>query len=251
LKNSITNKYTSDLTNSKNRRNHQSSEVNQLLSKLNSFNSLTKAEQQNLLQKALQLCEEVQSYSLLITILRLDNETIDINFKADALAVVLNIADESHPLFADLIKELSEGERLLVMGILIEASRLEPDNDLRLLKLKRLISVIPKGSRSLYWSEALALSKNGSDDTQLALLGFVRQLPETAQATTYDTLKQSIQKVKHPYKRAMAFASLSEFISLGQEDFQDAEKSARQIPNNLLRIMTTNRLKELKSQDLS
>ena len=225
-----------------------SSEINKVLVELNDFNSLTQAKQKKLCQKALKLIEQSRSYSLLITLLRLNSLDNDINIRADALAAVLNVADESHPLFSDLIHELGEGERVLVLGVLIEASRLEPDNELRLWRLKRLTSVIPKGSRSLYWSEAEELSKAGGDDAQLALLGFVRQLPESAQALTFDALKQSIQKVSNPFKKAMAFASLSEFVTLSQKDINDAEQSAAQIPNSILRVMTTTRLRELKSQ---
>lgn len=226
----------------------QNIEVNHTLAELDSYKSRSKNEQLALFQKALQLCEDTQSYSLLIALLRLNSTTQERFSRADILAVVLNIVDESHALFRDLIKELSEGERLLVLGILIEASRLEPDKERRLLRLKHITSVIPKGSRSLYWSEAAALSQDGGDDAQLALLGFVRQLPETAQATTYERLKEAIRQVNNPYKKAMAFASLSELVALDQSDFQEAEYSAARIPNPILRTITTTRLSELKHQ---
>ena len=200
------------------------------------------AERRRLLGAALGVAEAQADYGLLIAVLA----QADVNeLRADALAVVLGVADELAPRFAELMGALRDGERALVLGALVEASRLEPDPERRLLRLKRLVQTFPQDSRSLYWPEAEALAERGGDDAQLALLGFARELPPPARPLTSDTLKRAVRKVRNAFKRAVAFLSLAELTTLSREDLLEAEASAARIPDDTLRAMTLTRLSRL------
>ena len=198
-----------------------------------------------LLKDALELAEVQADYGILMSVLA---HAEDAETRADALATVLNLADASHPNFADLMDSLHDGEQTLVLGTLIEASRLEPDPERRLLRLKKLVKVIPQDSRPLYWPEAEALAEQGGDDAQLALLGFVRDLPPPVRPLTLDTLRRAVRKVRSMFKRAAAFIALADITQLSQEDVREAEVSAARIPEETLRIMTLTRLSQLKSR---
>ncbi len=168
--------------------------------------------------------------------------------RADALAVMLNLADETHPYFAGLLGALRDGERTLVLGALLEASRLEPNSERRLLRLNRLVKVLPQASLGFYWPEAEALAEQGGDDAQLALLGFVRELPPPARPLTVDTLRRALGKVGNAFKRAITFAALAELVELSKGDLVEAGVSAARIPDETLRVMTLTRLSQLEDR---
>ena len=207
---------------------------------------LSDAERRRLFGAALGVAEAQADYGLLIAVL----EQADVNeLRADALAAVLGVADELAPRFAELMGVLRDGERALILGALIEVSRLDPLPERRLLRLKRLVRVIPQDSRSLYWREAEALAEQGGDDAQLALLGFVRELPLLARPLTLYTLRRAVKKVRNAFKRALAFISLSELTKLSRDDLREAEVSAELIPDETLRIMTFTRLSQLGDRE--
>ena len=213
-----------------------------LLFKLRTLAQLTPREQRRLLLNMLAVAEERADYPLLLAILKLAADTV----RADVLAVVLGVADEAHPQFVELMTQLRDGERALVLGLLIEASRLDPSAERRLLRLKRLVKIIPPPGRSLYWLEAERLAEQGGDDAQLTLLGFARELPSSARPLTLGTLRKSVKKVRNSFKRVMAFISLSELTPLTPKDRGEAEVSAARIPDETLRIMTLTRLEKLR-----
>lgn len=216
----------------------------QLLRSLKTLTQLSAAEQRTLLLAVLAVAERKADYTLLLAVLESKAAAA---LRADVLAVVLGVADESHPQFADLMAQLRDGERALVLGLLIEASRLDPSAERRLLRLRRLVQVIPQDSRSLYWLEAQQLAEQGGDDAQLTLLGFARELPSSVLTLTLDTLRHSIRKVSSNFKRVMAFISLSELTPLDAADLNEAEVSAARIPDEALRIMTLTRLAKVRS----
>ena len=217
----------------------------QTLSTLLTQTATTAAERRRLLRNALGAAEARSDYELLGAVLKRSEEA---GLRADALAVVLNLADESHPHFCELLDALRDGERTLVLGALLEATRLEPDSERRLLRLNRLVKVIPQASRSFYWPEAEALAEQGGDDAQLALLGFVRELSPLARPLTAGTLRRAAGKVQNAFKRAMAFVSLADLTGLSRDDLTEAEASAARIPDETLRIMTFTRLAQLEGR---
>lgn len=204
---------------------------------------LSGAERQQLLRAAPDVAGAHIDYEVLIRVLEQPGTD---ELRADALAVVLDIADELAPNFAALVGVLRDGERALVLGALIEASRLDPLPERRLLRLKRLVQVIPQAGRGLYWPEAEALAEQGGDDAQLTLLGFVRTLPLPARPLTLDTLRRAAAKMRDAFKRALAFMSLAEMTRLTQDELREAEMSALRIPDETLRIMTLARLSQLE-----
>jgi len=198
------------------------------------------------LKDILEFAEAQTDYDLLISVLERADDT---DLRADTLAVVLNLADALHPQFAELVSRLRDGERTLILGTLIEASRLEPVPERRLLQLKSLVKVIPQDSRPLYWPEAEALAEQGGDDAQLLLLGFVRDLPPPARPQTLATLRRAVRKVRNVFKRSVAFIALADITSLSQDDLHEAEVSAARIPDEPLRILTLTRLSKLESRE--
>ncbi len=162
--------------------------------------------------------------------------------RAEALGVVLDIIDEQDPLFLELLDSLRDGERILILGVLLETYQVEPDPERQLLKLKRLFAAMPLAGRSLYWSEAELLAQQGGDDAKLMLLGLARQLPPRVLPSTAQSLKQSIRKVEDAFKRTMAFVALAEMIRLNEADLSEAKRSAQLIPDASLRTMALTRL---------
>jgi hypothetical protein len=165
--------------------------------------------------------------------------------RADVLATVLRVADETNPQFEALVNTLTESERALVLGTLLAATRLEPSAERRLLRLKQLLRVMPEESRGLFWAEAEGLSKEGSDDTPLILLGVARGLTLKS-PIVLTTLRKAVKRVQDVFKRAMALIALSELTQLSNSEWREAERCARRIPDETLRIMTLIRLSKVK-----
>ncbi len=186
-------------------------------------------------------------YSTLIKHL---NKVKNPDLRAQTLAKVLLVADEMHPQFATLMNALREGERPLVLGTLLAATRLEPFPERRILRLKRLLEVSPETVKGVYWLEAETLVTTGSDDAKLTLLGLARNLPPTLQPMTLRSLKIAVQGVEEVFKRAMAFVALAELTWLSNDELREAEACAERIPDTLLRVMTLERLEKINLERL-
>ena len=102
---------------------------------------------------ALRAAEARGDHGVLTTLLDLGEQGPE---RSAVLEVVVRVADELAPRFAELIGALRDGERTLVLGTLLQASRLDPNPERRLLRLARLLRVLPPASRALYWPEAEA-----------------------------------------------------------------------------------------------
>ena len=165
--------------------------------------------------------------------------------RADALAVVLRVADETSPQFQALMAVLTEVERALMLGALLEASRLDPLAERRLWRLKQLLTVMPEASRGLFWPEAELLWESG-EDAPLLLLGIARDLPLTVRPLALQSLRTAVKRVPNVYKRAMAFIALSELTQLSDTEWREAELCASRIPDDLLRTMALTRLSKAK-----
>jgi hypothetical protein len=181
-------------------------------------------------------------YSTLIKQLK-EVKTPDL--RAKTLAKVLLVADELQPQFATLLDALHEGERTLVLGSLLAATRLEPSAERRIVRLKRLLEVSPETVQGVYWLEAETFATTGGDDARLSLLGLVKQLPVTLQPATLRTLKKAVHGVEEVFKRATAFVALSELTWLSNDERREAEQCAARIPDTLLRVMTLKRLEKI------
>lgn len=203
-------------------------------------------ERRRLLGAALAVAEAHADQQLLAGVLE---QSAASGLRADALAVVLGVADELAPRFPELMAALRDGERALVLGALLEASRLDPDPERRLLRLQRLMKALPPASRGVYWPEAEALAEQGGDDAQLTLLGFVRDLPLPARSASAAALKRAVRRVRDGFKRALAFVALGELTPLGPDDLHEAEVSAARIPDTALRTMTLMRLAQFQGRD--
>lgn len=186
--------------------------------------------------------ESQGDYSALIKHLK-EAKTPDLRTKT--LAKVLRVADELQPQFAALMEALHEGERALVLGSLLAATRLEPLAERRVVRLKRLLEVSPESARSFYWLEAEPLAGTGGDDASLALLGLARGLPLTLRPMTLRTLRTAVRGVQEVFKRAMAYVALSELTRLTLDERLEAELCATRIPDDLLRVMTLKRLEKI------
>ena len=193
------------------------------------------------LRGALQLAEGRADHEVLIALLALD----DPSSRVSVLAVVLRVADELSPRFDDLMDALREDERMMVLGALLDGSRLDPVPERRLLRLARLIRVIPADARGLYWSEAEALAEAGGDDAQLTLLGIARQLPSASLAWARTSLRRAAERVEHAYKRSMAFAALAELTTSSRLDVREALEAARRVPDATLRILARERISRI------
>ena len=194
------------------------------------------------LREALLFVKTFKDYELLKVLL---SHTRDTFLRVEALGLVIELIDERHPLFTALMLSLREGERAFVLGMLLEATKLEHDPEHRLLRLKHLLEAMPVEGRSLYWFEAKTLAEKGGDDAQLLLLGLARQLPEEAKPEMLMSLKESVKKVDNVFKRAMAYVTLAELGNLTLQELEDARLSATHIPDDALRAITLARLTAL------
>ena len=192
--------------------------------------------------EALTIAREKADTALLIAVLRHCQSS---QMRAEALGVVLEIIDEQNPLFLELLGSLREGERNLILGLLLETYKVAPDPEHQLLKLRRLLEAMPLAGRSFYWSEAESLAQQGGDDAKLLLLGLARQMPARVLPNTAQSLKQSIKKVEDSFKRTMAYIALSEMIHLDANDLSEAKRSAQGIPDASLRTMALTRLAKI------
>jgi hypothetical protein len=160
---------------------------------------------------------------------------------------VLLVADELQPQFATLLDALHEGERALVLGALLAATRLEPSAERRMVRLKRLLEASPEATRSFYWLEAEPLAGTSGDDANLALLGLARGLPPTLRPMTLRTLRTAVKGVQEVFKCAMAYVALSELTRLTPDELREAELCAARIPDDVLRVITLKRLEQVTS----
>ena len=193
---------------------------------------------------ALDLANQHKSLGLLRAILGPLKDVPEL--RAEALEVVLELADERKPEFQQLLPYLTQAEQLLVLGALLEASRLDPDPERRLYRLSLLLALIPQEVRSLYWGEAERLAARGGDDAQLLLLGLAHRLSSSAKKATFAKLAKAISKLSEPYKYASAAALLIELgIPLALLDLQKVFASASAIPDPRLRVEIQTRLHEL------
>lgn len=184
--------------------------------------------------------ETTTDYRLLIEQLKESSALL----KAEVLAAVLKTADETNPHFKDVLAALSESEQALVIGTLLEASRLDPSAERRLWRLNQLLKVMPETSRGLFWAEAESLQTG--EDATLILLGMVKALPGNFQPLALKNLRTAVRRVPDVFKRAMAYLALSELTKLSSPEWREAELCASRIPNDILRIMTQTRLAKAK-----
>ncbi len=191
---------------------------------------------------ALRAAEARGDHGVLTTLLDLGEQGPD---RSAVLEVVVRVADELAPRFAELIGALRDGERTLVLGTLLQASRLDPNPERRLLRLARLLRVLPPASRALYWPEAEALAALGGDDAQLALVGIARGLPAASRQSTLTSLRRAAGRVDHAFKRALALVALAELTAPSRTGVREAAAAARRVPDLTLRILVHERIAQI------
>lgn len=203
-----------------------------------------KASQSTLVADALRIAEQEKDLALLSqSFVELDSNHA---LKAQALSIALELADEQNPNFASLLKVLTNGEQVLILAHLLEASRLEQDPDKRLLRLSLLLDLIPEDVRFIYWSEASDLASKGGDDAQLLLINLANRLSRKAQRTTFQELTEAVDRLKEPYKHTQATVLLLELgVAPSSLKLKKVFRQAKSIPDPILRMATQNRLEKL------
>lgn len=222
-------------------RNKHSKQLSQLLFNAPDFSA---EEQTELLTVAIRLASSQTDLGLLTEVFSKLNDLPEL--RANALTVALELADERKPNFSALLPKLSNGEQVLILASLLEASRQEPSPELRLYRLSLLLDLIPEDVRSLYWSEANSLALLGGDDAQLLLLKLANRLSRKARNSTHEELAEAVSRLKEPYKYAQATALLSDLgVPLSALNLTNALNVAKGIPDPILRVATETRLNEL------
>ena len=212
-----------------------------------------------LLQQAPQLQEEFQielfPEALKVAALQSDMDLLTDIFqrlnkgstlRAQALTAALELANERESTFHSLLKSLNEGETLLILSTLLDASRIDLDPERRLYRLNLILELNPHHVHPLYWEEAHQLALQGGDDAKLILLAFAAHLSPAERKAIIDHLDGAVSRLKEPFKHAQAAAFLLD-LGIPKEllALDDVYEAARAIPNHILRVATQSKLEKL------
>jgi len=220
------------------------SDSRELVFLIENSDRLEPKQHKQLIRQAINLAQINSDYKLLIAILKQLNNHAPL--RALALASIFEFANERDHQFIELINVLTDGEKALILGAFIEATRLDPNADRRLLRLKALLSAIPTKIRAFYWHEAQNLAEFGNDDTKLLLIGLVAKFQKEDRMIIFDKLINITNKIKEPFKHAMAFAVINDLGGqISELQLKQAKNAANTIPDESLKEMVLARLDEL------
>jgi hypothetical protein len=170
--------------------------------------------------------------------------------RQEAIAAILEFANEQNAKFSQLIQKLKSSEQIFILAAFFESIRQDSDPENRLLRLRSLVEATPEEVRGFYWPEAEKLAHLGGDDAKLSLIGLAKTLNQDAKEIALKDLKAIVKKVNEPFKRSMAVAVLSSLGALiSEQDRTEAQNAAYLIPNQTLRALSLSQLNLITLQE--